>query len=141
MQKTVNIEARVLNVPDRFPVAKLDNLHVLIRVVHHAQVLHPLQPARNIRRQVAAKQLRRQRVQGADGDRHLHVHAQRSHEEPDALRKTNVFQLGDGDNIYLRINHGGRECRIWRMQDIVMAGYNNMYVFYLGDDGVQQQKH
>lgn len=54
--------------------------------MHHAEVLHPLQPARNIGRQVAAEKLRCQCVQGTDGDRHLHVHAQRSHEEPDALQ-------------------------------------------------------
>jgi len=70
---------------DWFPVAKFDDLHVLIGVMHHTEVLHPLQPARNICRQVAAKKLCGQRVQGADRNRDLHVHAKRSHEKPDAL--------------------------------------------------------
>lgn len=61
--------------------------------MYHTEILHPLQPARNICRQVAAKKLCGQCVQGADCNRDLHVHAKRSHEKSDALLMEKTFLL------------------------------------------------
>lgn len=66
-------------------VAELYDLHVLVGVVDHAEVLHPLEPRRDVGGQVATEQLRRQRVEGADCDRHLHVHTARANEESNTL--------------------------------------------------------
>jgi len=75
---------------NRRAFAELYYLHVLVGVVHHAEVLQPLEPRRNVCGQVAAKELRGQRVKGADGNGDLHVHARGSHKKAHALQNKNT---------------------------------------------------
>lgn len=70
--------------------AELNDLHVLVSIVDHRHVSHPREPRRYVRGQVTAKQLSRQRVEGADCDAHLHVHAAGPDEEANALRHHRV---------------------------------------------------
>lgn len=78
--------------PYRKTLPKLHNLHVLVRKMHHGRVLHPSQPCRYVRGEIPAEQLRRQRVQRANGDADLHIHAAGSYEEADALGHHRVQQ-------------------------------------------------
>ena len=73
------------NLQYRQSLAELDDLHVLVRVVHHRHVLHPSQPDRYVGGKVTSEKLCRQRVEGADCDAHLHVHTTGSDEEAHTL--------------------------------------------------------
>ena len=61
--------------------------------MHHAEVLQPLEPRGNVRGQVAAEELRGQRVKGADGNGDLHVHARGSNKKAHALQVENAISV------------------------------------------------
>jgi len=63
--------------------------------VDHGGVPDPAEPLRNAGGQISSKQLGGQRVQGAQGDAHVHVHAAGSDEEAHALGHNRVDQQED----------------------------------------------
>lgn len=81
------VELGLLSAQDGKSLAELDNLHVLVGVVNHGQVLHPLEPVRDVGGQIAAEQLGGECVEGGHGDGDLHVHAAGTHEESHALEQ------------------------------------------------------
>lgn len=70
---------------DRFANAELQNLHVLIGIVHHTDVSGPRQPWWDRRRQITAQKLRRECVKRGHGDAHLQIFAASAHEKSDTL--------------------------------------------------------
>lgn len=70
---------------DRLADAELQNLHILIGIVHHTGVSCPRQPWWDRRRQITTQKLRRKCVERGRGDAHLQIQAASAHEEPDTL--------------------------------------------------------
>ena len=60
-----------MTLPERRALAELDDLHVLICIEDHGEILKRVEPRGNGEDEVPSEQLRPQCVQGAHGDAHL----------------------------------------------------------------------